>query len=226
MKASGHFKQKLTNMRKVFLAIGFLVGSIAAMAQNDPEAKTILDAVSAKFKSFSSVTAGFSYKIENSAGKVQSSKTGTVIMKGTKYKVKFGNQEIFCDGKTVWSYDGDKEVTISNLDPNSNSLTPQKLFTNFYDNDFLYILNGEKKIGNKTIQEIEMTPTDKNKPFHKIYLQVDKNAKTIYSTKVLENSGNRYTYTVSTMKTNTPVADATFTWDKSKHPGVEEVDLR
>lgn len=213
-------------MRKVFLAIGFLVGSLAAMAQNDPDAKKILDAVSAKFKSFSSVTAGFSYKIENSAGKVQSSKTGTVIMKGTKYKVKFGNQEIFCDGKTVWSYDGDKEVTISNLDPNSNSLTPQKLFTNFYDNDFLYILNGEKKVGAKTIQEIEMTPTDKSKPFHKIYLQVDKNAKTIYSTRVLENGGNRYTYTVGTMKTNTPVADNTFVWDKSKHPGVEEVDLR
>ena len=36
-----------------------------------------------------------------------------------------------------------------------------------------------------------MTPTDKSKPFHKVYLQVDKAAKTIYSTKVLENGGNR-----------------------------------
>ena len=41
-----------------------------------------------------------------------------------------------------------------------------------------------------------MTPTDKSKSFSKLYLLVDKNAQTIYSTKVLENGGNRYNYTV------------------------------
>ena len=87
-------------------------------------------------------------------------------------------------------------------------------------------MNGEKKIAGKTMQEIEMTPTDKSKPFHKVYLQVDKAAKTIYSTKVLENGGNRYTYTVSNMKTNAALTDKQFTFDKSKYPGVEVVDLR
>lgn len=106
-------------------------------------------------------------------------------------------------------------------------ITPQKkLFTNFYDKDFLYMLNGEKKSGTKVLQEIEMTPVDKSKPFHKVYVQVDKLAKTIYSTKVLENAGNKYTYTVSTMKTNSAIEDAQFTFDKKKYPGVEEVDLR
>lgn len=214
-------------MRSLYLAIA-LLGSMAVMAQkNDPEAKKVLDAVSAKFKTFSSVQAGFSYKVEDGKGKVQANKTGTILMKGTKYKVSFGTQEIFCDGKTVWSLDkAAKEVTINNLDASGSTLTPQKLFTNFYDKDFLYLLNGEKKVGTKTIQEIEMTPTDKSKPFHKVYLQVDKTAKTIYSTKVLENSGNRYTYTVSSMKTNAPAADNMFVFDKAKYPGVEEVDLR
>ena len=118
------------------------------------------------------------------------------------------------------------EVTISKLDASSGMITPQKLFTNFYDKDFLYILNGEKKIGNKTIQEIEMTPVDKSKPFHKVYLQIDKAAKTIYSTRVLENAGNRYVYTVGTLKTNQAIADNQFVFDKSKYLGVEEVDLR
>ncbi|MEO5562662.1 MAG: outer-membrane lipoprotein carrier protein LolA, partial [Chitinophagaceae bacterium] len=81
-------------------------------------------------------------------------------------------------------------------------------------------------VGAKTLQEIEMTPTDKSKPFNKVYLQVDKSAKTIYSTKVLENGGNRYTYTVSNMKTNAPLTDNSFIFLKSKYPGVEEVDLR
>jgi hypothetical protein len=81
-------------------------------------------------------------------------------------------------------------------------------------------------VNGKVIQEIEMTPLDKSKPFHKVYVQVDKTAKTIYSTKVLENGGNRYSYTVSTMNTNSALADTQFTFDKTKYPGVEEVDLR
>jgi outer membrane lipoprotein-sorting protein len=165
--------------------------------------------------------------VENASGKTLSTKTGTIWMKGTKYKVVFGGQEIYSDGKTVWNYDkSSKEVTINNIDASGSTITPQKLFTNFYDKDFLYLLNGEKKVGTKTVQEIEMTPTDKSKNFHKVYLQVDKSAKTIYSTKVLENAGNRYTYTVSSMKTNGAIADDMFTFDKSKHPGVEVVDLR
>jgi len=215
-------------MRTLYLVLAFLISGYVVMGQkNDPAAKQVLDAVSAKFKTFSSVQAGFTYKVEDAKGKTMSTKSGTVWMKGNKYKVSFGGQEIFSDGLTVWNYDkSSNEVTINNVDASGTALTPQKLFTNFYDKDFLYLLNGEKKVGAKTMQEIEMTPTDKSKPFHKVYLQVDKAAKTIYSTKVLENGGNRYTYTVANMKTNGTLADNQFAFDKKKYPGVEEVDLR
>jgi outer membrane lipoprotein carrier protein len=215
-------------MRTLYLVFALLIsGSVVIAQTNDPAAKQVLDAVSAKFKTFSSVQAGFAYKVEDAKGKTMSAKKGTVWMKGNKYRVSFGGQEIFSDGKTVWNYDkSSNEVTINNVDASGTALTPQKLFTNFYDKDFLYLLNGEKKVGAKTMQEIEMTPTDKSKPFHKVYLQVDKAAKTIYSTKVLENGGNRYTYTVSSMKTNAALADNQFAFDKKKYPGVEEVDLR
>jgi outer membrane lipoprotein-sorting protein len=216
-------------MKKLYLIISLFAFSFFSQAQtkSDPEAKVILDGISAKFKTFSTVQATFSYKVENSSGKVLSTKKGTIQMKGTKYKVNFSGQEIFCNGTTIWNYDkAANEVTISNLDASSGMITPQKLFTNFYDKDFYYLLNGEKKIGSKTIQEIEMTPVDKSKPFHKVYLQIDKAAKTIYSTKVLENAGNRYTYTVTSMKTNASIPDNVFVFDKKKYPGVEEIDLQ
>ncbi len=207
--------------------LAVLTTSASIAQKSDPAAKAVLDGVSAKFKTFTSVNAAFTYKVENASGKALSTKTGSILMKGTKYKVSFGGQQIFCNGTTVWNYDkAANEVTISKLDASSGMITPQKLFTNFYDKDFRYILNGEKTVAGKTVQEIEMTPIDKSKPFHKVYLSVDKAAKTIYSTKVLENAGNRYTYTVSSMKTNTAVADTEFTFDKKKFPGVEEVDLR
>ncbi len=215
-------------MKKLYIA--FLLSGIslfAAAQPSDPAAKVVLDGVSSKFKTFKTVQASFTYSVENATGKQLSSKTGTIKMKGTKYRVSFIGQEIFCNGTTVWNYDKSaNEVTISKLDASSGMITPQKLFTNFYVTDFRYLLNGDKKIGTKTIQEIEMTPIDKSKPFHKVYLQIDKGAKTIYSTKVLEKAGNRYVYTVTTMKSNVPIADNEFVFDKAKYPGVEEVDLR
>lgn len=148
-------------------------------------------------------------------------------MKGNKYKVSMDGMEIYSDGRTVWNYDRSaNEVTVNSVDVNGNGMTPQKLLTNFYDKDFYYKYNGEKKVGGKTMQEIELTPTDKNKPFHKVYLLVDKNGKSISSARFLEKTGGRYSYTITSLKGSASVKDSDFTFDKSKHPGVEVVDLR
>lgn len=223
----------MNRMKKIFIFLTFFVFATnfsfaqARPAANDPAAKKVLDAVSSKFKTFTTVQATFTYKVENAAGKVLSTKTGTILMKGTKYKLSFGGQEIFCNGTTVWNYDkAANEVTINTLDASSGMITPQKLFSNFYDKDFLYVMNGEKKVGAKVLQEIQLTPVDKTKNFHTVYLLIDKAGKTMYSTKVLENAGNRYAYTVNTLKTNIPAADQLFVFDKSKYPGVSVEDLR
>jgi len=198
-----------------------------SLGTNDPAAKKILDAVSSKFKSFKSVQAKFSLKIENASGKALGNKNGTVFMKGSKYRISVTGQEIFSDGNNVSTYDkAANEITITKIDPSANSLTPQKLFTNFYDKDFLYKLNGEKATNGKTSQEIELTPTDKTKPFFKVLLYIDKKSTTISSSKIFEKGGNKYTYAVSNMNTSTQVPDAKFVLDTKMFPGAEIVDLR
>ena len=216
-------------MKKIFTALvimagGFLSVSAQApkgMGKSDPDAKKILDAVSTKFKTFKTVQGKFSLKIENAAGKVLGVKNGNVSMKGSKYRISVTGQEIFSDGSNIWTLDkASKEVTISKIDPSANSLTPQKLFTNFYDKDFLYKLNGTTK----SVSEIELTPIDKTKPFFKILLYVDKNS--ISTTKLFEKTGNRYTYSTTSLTPNGNLPDATFVFDSKKYPGVEVVDLR
>ena len=195
------------------------------MGSSDPEAKKVLDAVSAKFKTYKSVQAKFSLKIENASGKSLGTKTGTVYMKGTMYRISVTGQEIYCDGTNIWTYDkASKEVTINKIDPSANSITPQKLFTNFYDKDFLYKLNGNVTISGKSMKEVELTPIDKTKAFHKVLIYVDKSV--ISTTKVFEKTGNRYTYSMNNMTTNGNIADATFVFDAKQYPGVEVVDLR
>lgn len=193
------------------------------MGNSDPDAKKILDAVSAKFKTFKSVQSNFTLKIENGSNKVMGTKKGTVYMKGTRYRIKVSDQDIFCDGSNIWTVDpAAKEITLTRLDPSNNAITPQKLFTNFYDKDFLYKLNSDAR----GIQEIELTPIDKTKMFHKVIVFISKATQTITTTKIFEKAGNRYTYTVSGMNTRTNIPDATFAFSQKNYPGMELVDLR
>ena len=219
-------KKVYSSLVMIFAALLFVQAQVPkGMGTSDPEGKKVLDAVSAKFKTYKSVQANFSLKVENAAGKSLGNKTGTVYMKGSKYKISVTGQEIFSDGSNVWTYDkSSNEVTITKIDPSANSITPQKLFTNFYDKDFLYKLNGNVKIGAKTMKEVELTPIDKTKAFHKVLLYVDNNS--INTTKIFEKTGNRYTYSTSSLTPNANIADATFVFDAKKYPGVEVVDLR
>jgi outer membrane lipoprotein carrier protein len=220
-------------MKKILTIIVLVVFGTNVIAQtkpvsaNDPEAKKVLDAVSAKFKTFKTVKGNFTLEVKDGNGKIQGTKKGSVSMKGTKYRVNITGQEIYCDGKNIWTYDkGANEVQVAVFDQSGSMITPQKLFTNFYDKDFLYKMNDDKKVGTKVYQEVELTPVDKSKPFFKVVLGIDKATKMIVSTQIFEKNGNRYTYSMSNVATNTAIADDTFVFDTKKYPGVEVVDLR
>ncbi|THU39926.1 outer membrane lipoprotein carrier protein LolA [Niastella caeni] len=213
----------------IVLISTFFITTISFCQQSDPAAKKVLDAVSAKFKTFKSVQATFTLRNEDSKGTLLGSKKGTASLKGSRYRVSVAGtgQEIFCDGANIWTYDKSaNEVTITKPDPSTNTITMQKLFSNFYDKDFLYKLNGDKIVNKKAVQEIEMTPVDKTKPFHKVYLLIDKQSKTIYSTRILDKTGNVMVYTVNTMNGSVNLPDNLFVFDKNKYPGVEVIDLR
>jgi outer membrane lipoprotein carrier protein len=220
-------------MTKYLLLSFFIFSGFNVFSQNnslgksDPDAKKILDNVSAKFKTYKTVTANFTLTVLNGAGKAQGTKTGVVNMKGSKYRVSISGQEIYSDGSNIWTYDKSaNEVQLTKFDASTNAITPQKMFTNFYDKDFLYKLNSETKQGGKTIQQVELTPVDKTKAFFKVLVDIDKNSKNIISTTVYEKNGNRYIYKVNSLKTNADLPESLFVFDAKKYPNVEVVDLR
>lgn len=219
-------------MRILYLCFFIFCGSnafsqINSLGKSDPDAKAILDNVSSKFKTYKTVTANFTLTITNGSDKVQGSKKGIVYMKGSKYRVSISGQEIYSDGSNIWTYDKSaNEVQLTKFDPSANTITPQKMFTNFYDKDFLYKLNSQTKQGKKIIQEIELTPVDKTKTFFKVLVDIDKVSRNIVSTKVFEKNGNRYIYTITNMKTNTALPESLFVFDAKNYPKVEVVDLR
>lgn len=215
-------------MKKLYLSVAVLLLSVASFAQyKDPKAQSLLSQVSSKFKSYKTATAGFTYQILNSAGKVLSNKKGSVSMKGDKYNIAFGGNKIISDGQTVWNYDPSaKEVTVNDVNKSESTITPQKLFTDFYNKDFNYVLGKEMTVAGKKATQVIMTPADKKKAFERVYLAVDNATKNIVSILVVEKSGNRYSYNLNNFKPNASVSDGLFTFNKAEYPGVEVVDLR
>ena len=89
---------------------------------DDTKAKTILDGVSAKMKSYTTMKIDFTYSMVNAKTNVNESKSGTIQIKGSKYHLEVGGQVVFCDATTVWTYikdevQGGKTIAIIDMTP-------------------------------------------------------------------------------------------------------------
>ena len=214
-------------MRKVLsiLALGILFANHSAIAQNDPKAKAILEGVAKKVKSLKSMKANFVLNL--TGAKVKDTKKGTLSLKGEKYHIVLGSQEIICDNSTTWTYNKDtKEVQISTPNQGEQSISPAKLLTNSYDKDYKYSYKGEKKEQGKNCDLIELYPKDGNKKVAKIELYVDKATSMVSSVNTFDKNGNQTQYILSNLTQNPNIPDEYFSWNQKEHAGVEVVDLR
>ncbi len=200
-----------------------------SFAQNDPKAKAVLDAVSKKVSTLKSLKANFALKLTGGkGGNVTDSRKGSLTLKGQKYRVVIGQQEIICDNATVWTYNKEaKEVQVAKYNSAEQTMSPAKLFTpSFFDKEYSYTYKGERKEEGKNCDIIELTPHDKSKQLAKIELMVDKGTSMIAGGNYWEKNGNKYAVTISNVTQNADIPDAQFTWNAKEHPGVEVVDLR
>lgn len=214
-------------MKKIIsvLLVAASLVSFSANAQ-DAKAKAILDKVSAKFKTMKSLKANFALTMNDAKGKSKGSKSGSFLMKGNKYRVNMAEQQIICDAKSVWTYlQANKEVQVTSFDPNAQSISPAKLFSGSYNNEYKSAYVGEKTVAGKKVDVIDMTPVSA-KTFKKVTLYVDKASTMISGGIMYDKSGGSYGYTISGVTPNAAVSDADFTFDTKKHPGVEVIDLR
>lgn len=216
-------------MKKILLSLLLLSGiNYVAHAQSDPKAKEILAGVSKKYKSYDIVKTDFTFTLESPQSKQKEIQQGTLIVQSNanKYKVVMTDQDMISDGKSQWTYlKKDKEVQVSAVDNNDQTLNPAKIFT-LYEKGYKYLYTGDKKLGPKTYQMIDLSPIDTKTTYFKIRLSIDKVTRQISNMLVFDKNGNKYTYAVKTFVPNVKVPLSTFTFDQKKYPGVEVVDLR
>jgi outer membrane lipoprotein carrier protein len=213
-------------MKKPFLAILLLFFVKLTFAQYDAKALETLDAMSKKYKSIPAFEANISYTLTNDVEKISEEFKGKITVKGDKYRLVLPEQEVINNGTTMWTYLPEaKEVNIDNYDPNSDEINPSKIY-DIYKKNFKYLYLADKTEGGVLCEEIDLVPEKKDAQFFKIKMYITKKDKSIQSWTMFDKSGNRYKYTLTKFNPNAAVADAFFTFDPKKYPGVEVIDLR
>ncbi|MFM7856640.1 MAG: LolA family protein, partial [Flammeovirgaceae bacterium] len=90
---------------KKFVLIGILMlGVDLLMAQYDPKALEVLEAMSKKYKTMTAFEANLSHSLINETEGVKEESKAKITVKGEKFVLSLGDQEIFNNGTTVWTY--------------------------------------------------------------------------------------------------------------------------
>ena len=211
-------------MKSFFTIILTITISLYGFSQ-DQKAKSILDKLSAKTKSYSTIKAEFQYMISNKSEGINESQTGKIEIKGNKYFLSIKGQDVISNGKGIWTILNDaEEVQINDLpdEEEEDYISPNKIFT-LYETGFKYKFVKEEN-GYQIINLYPIKAEDKS--FHRVALYINKAKTQISKVKVYGKDGSLFTYKIKTFTANQTIADDKFTFNKSKFPKFEVIDLR
>ena len=163
----------------------------------DNKAKSILDLLSKKTKSYSSIKAEFTNTFSNTITDLNESQSGTIYLKENAYKLELESQIIISDGETNWIYLIDEEeVNITEIDDEENELNPSKIFT-IYEDGYNYKFINE----GSNVYQINLIPKESS-PFSKVELFINKHKMQISSFNMIDKQGSNYKYTIDSFETN------------------------
>ncbi|MBL7980311.1 MAG: outer membrane lipoprotein carrier protein LolA [Flavobacteriales bacterium] len=214
--------------KTLFLIVALLVANLSANAQDDAKGKAIVDKLMAAAKTWTSFEADFSSRLQSTKDKLDVKQEGNMKVKGKKFRLQLDKNTVINDGTTMYTYSKEtNEVTLNDPSEMDQELDPTKIFTQ-YEKGFKVQFVEEKTDATGTVvQVVKLFPTEAGKkPYHTVVLTVDKAKNEPKSVQVLYKDGNVVTYTLKKFTANAVLADALFTFDKAKYPGVEVNDMR
>ncbi|SHI98634.1 Outer membrane lipoprotein-sorting protein [Arenibacter nanhaiticus] len=202
---------------KRILLIALTLIPFLSIAQNAEKAKSLLDEVYNKVKSYDNIYVDFKYTLNNKEANINQETRGDVTMQGEKYLFNYlGSQQLF-DGKKVYTIvPENEEVTIEAKSEDENTITPSKMLT-FYRDGHRYSWDILQNIQGRKIQFVKLVPIDSKSEIKSILLGVDVETKHIYKLIETGKNGTKTTITVNSFKIDQPLSKTLFTFDESRY---------
>lgn len=214
---------------KLKLSLFALIAAFAFTANaQDEKAKKVLSDLSAKTKSYTSITANFSMTLVDQQSDLNLKKEGQLKVQGNKYRVKLDKDVVIGNGTTRWTYQAESnEVYVDDEEEgNDASLNPSKIFT-IWESGFKQTYDGLKTEGAKSLHVINLHPLKPaDTPYHTVKVYIDKDKNELVRVEVMGKEGDKYVYELKSFNGNEAIDNGTFAFNKSEFPGAKVVDLR
>jgi len=201
-------------MRNYILLLWTLFSFIGQAQSRTSEAQQLLDDVSAKVKSYDSMTLEFKYVLENTEENIHQETRGDVTLQNDKYVLNILGITRIYDGKSLVTISPeDEEVTISsNNTTDENTITPSKLLS-FYKDGYTYNMDINQNIMGRKIQYIKLIPIDSDSEIKYVLLGIDSSTKHVYNLIEIGSNDTKTTLTINSFKTNQPLSKTFFEFD-------------
>lgn len=208
---------------KQFVAMLLLIMGSTLQAQTSSE--KILDQLANKTNAARNIKVAFSYKMDNKEADIHEITEGSLIVAGDKYQLKIAGQEIICDGKTIWTYIADADEVQINEVNEDDSFSPTKLLSS-YTADYDAVLEKEYTENNRHYYLMKLKPKDKNSGFDYVHLKIDKDRMQLDAFILYDFDQNVFSYIITEYLTDVALPANAFTFDATKYPGVDIIDMR
>lgn len=205
-------------MKKACLLLVFFC-SFAVTAQNSStKAKSLLDEVYEKVKSYQNIYVDFKYALHNQKENIHQETRGDVTLNGDKYLFNYMGVTKMFDGKKNYTIvPENEEVVIDSKNPDeAGVITPSKMLT-FYRNGYRYEWDNSQNLRGRNIQYVKLIPIDSRSEVKHILLGIDVQTKHIYNLIETGKNDTETSITVTSFKTNQPLSKTLFTFDEKKY---------
>ncbi len=207
--------------RLTFIFVLILLASFNGHSQSQADTKSLMERVSRKLQSYTSLKADFSFTLSNSEEKIDDTREGSLLLNGAKYRLSIMGILALCDGETLWTINEElKEANI--IDPEDNEMfNPKSIFT-LYEKNFRY--ETVSAAGDRVT--IDLFPTDKDETYSKIRMDILKSKDQIDKVIYYSKDANQYIIKIRTFTANVPVDNKMFVYEPKNFPGVKLFDMR
>ncbi|MDE6638475.1 MAG: outer-membrane lipoprotein carrier protein LolA, partial [Muribaculaceae bacterium] len=150
--------------------------------------------------------------------------SGTIKASGKKFALQTSSASTWYDGKNMWTYNvRNSETTL--MTPTAQEIAEANPLSivNSYSANFTAAFAKTQTKGSKTIV---LTPKSKKLGYKSVHVTIPDGAVFPSKLVIVPSSGQRVTVTITQVKKDLKLTDATFVYPKSKYPKVEIVDLR
>lgn len=203
-------------MKKIYLLF-IVFTTMSIQSQNSDKAKALLDEVHRKVTNYNNICIDFKYNLDNLVENINQETKGNVTLSKDKYVLNYlGATRIFDGNKLYTIIPENEEVIIESKESSDNTITPSQMLT-FYQKGYSYKWDIEQNIRGRKIQYVELKPLKSNSEIKQILLGIDIQTKHIYNLIEVGKNNTKTTITITSFKTNQPLSDNTFKFDREKY---------